>query len=159
MKRRRNRKKRKDAGILNFFSWSEYKPWKPMKESWRCCGGCYGVLVISLLYSQKQLAGFQDWSALVLDNWSPLKGHLFPRTLSLYEQLRAGGQSTRNAFSFHFPRSVCGHYSEYEQEATFFLQPCLGSLCFSGDPSYAINCFLSVFMPCFCIGVLVWKPS
>lgn len=36
-----------------------------VNKSWRYHGGYYGVLVMSVLDPQKQLAGFQDWSAPV----------------------------------------------------------------------------------------------
>lgn len=45
----------------------------------------------------------------------------------------------------------------------FSLWPCLDSMCFSGDPRYAMNCHLFIILvPCFSIGEnwkLVWETT
>lgn len=125
MTRRGNKKQRKDADTLDLFSWSACRPWEPWdvnhghwEQKLKLPWGTWWC-VSDVTWSTQSTGCLQDWSAPVLENWTPLELHPFPRTLSLYKHVRRAGWSTRNWFSFHSPWSLWGHYNEYESKATF----------------------------------------
>lgn len=162
---RGNRKQRKDADTLDFFL---CRPWdvnhgnceQKLKLLWRmlCC-------VSDVTWSTKTAGCLQDWSAPVPENWTPLKWHPLPGILSLYKHFETAG-----AQGIHFlsiPRGLYGGIAvngresfsslEYKRELLFspalLRQPVLqwqSQVCHQLFP-------LIVLMPCFYIGVLVWK--